>query len=564
MVPKNFIVSRGACLLLAATLASCASLPADWGRSDVTKVTSERGLSLPSGDQQSLSRQLIDQPLTADNAITLALIHNPAFQETAARLGFASADVYDAARISNPVFSASRLTSNDPAATSAQVGLGIAVSFTDLLLLPARSRYAAARFEAAKSEVGAATLALAADVETAWYKAAGAQQMAALRARVGDAAQASADLAQRYFDAGNINKRELAMEKSAAAQAHLDRVSADAEVRATRSVLNRLMGLPATQGSWKLAGGLPTPYPEEDSLSELQKLALDGRLDVVAARQNADAIARAYGLERRTRWLGPVEVGYSREKETDGTRLHGPSLSFEIPLFNWGTGRVARAKAELEIAEAQEAARELDASNEVEAAHAAVTAAKVRLERYRTELIPQREAVVEQASLELNFMLVGVFEVLTAKQQEYEAYEGYLEAVSDYWIARTDLTRAVGRRLPSGEVAPSGIIDAQALTTPKASKNGHAGHQGMKHDMSGMSGMDMGSSSATSAPPPASPHHQHGTADSPTAKDAPPTTGHEGHSMDGMDMPAKEKDSTDAPEMPVKQPPDGAHRGHTP
>ena len=583
MVPNNTLVARSAALLLAASLASCASLPSDWGRGDVATATAARGRALPNGDSQSLSRQLLGAPLTADSAITLALIHNPAVRETTARLGFAAADVYDAARVSNPVFSFSRLTSNDPAAVSAQVGLGIAVSFTDLLLLPARSRFAEARFAAAKSEVGAATLALASEVEVAWYRAAGAGQMATLRARVADAAQASADLAQRYFDAGNISKRELAMEKSAAAQANLDRVAAEAESRNARSALNRLMGLPASQGSWALAEGLPAPYADEDALPALQSLALDRRLDVIAARQNADAIAKAYGLERRTRWLGPIEVGFSREKETDGSRLTGPTLSWQIPLFNWGSGRVARAKAELELAEAQETARELDASNEVEASYAALTAAKALAERYRTELIPQREAVVAQAGLELNFMLIGAFEALTVKQQEYEAYAGYLDSVRDYWIARSELTRAVGQRLPSSRNAPPATLDAQALTAPKSNGGHSMNHGAMGHDMSGMEGMDMkgmeGMDMSTPDPdkadaPAKSGHAGHGMAKPASGnkkanakQDAPSMPGmdHSGHDMsgmEGMEMPTKEPATPATPEMPVKQKPDEDHKGH--
>ena len=551
MVLRSSIAVRSASALLVATLAGCASLPPDWGRADVAQATLSRGRPLPAGDLKTLSRELLGQPLTADSAITLGLIHNPAIRETTARLGFAAADVYDAARISNPTFSAARLTSNDPAASSAQLSLGIAVSFTDLLLLPARNRFAQARFEAAKSEVGAATLALASEIEAAWYRAAGAEQMLMLRTRVADAAKASADLAQRYFEAGNLSKRDLAMEKSAAAQAQLDRVSAEAQIQASRSALNRLMGLPAAQGSWSLANGLPAPYSDEDSLPALQQLALDSRLDVLAARQNADAVARAYGLERRTRLLGPIEIGINREKETDGSRLLGPSLSWEIPLFNWGSGRLARAKAELEIAEATEAARELDASNEVEAAYAALHASKALAERYRGELIPQREAVVEQAGRELNFMLIGVFEVLTAKQEEYEAYAGYLEAVRDYWIARAELGRAVGRRLPTGNKAPPEVLDADVLTTPKASESAHSRHGAMGHDMGDMptmDGMDMKSSDAPETP-----------VEKAVGSDSPKPDGHAGHPMHEVPLERKA-----APEMPVKQDAEDGHRGHAP
>jgi len=58
-------------------------------------------------------------------------------------------------------------------------------------------------------------------------------------------------------------------------------------------------------------------------------------------------------------------------------------------------------------------------------------------------------------------MLEGQFELLLAKRQEYEAYQGYLEAVRDYWLARTDLARAVGTTLPSSaQSATEADVDA--------------------------------------------------------------------------------------------------------
>ncbi len=503
---------------LASSLVGCASIPADRGFSDVARSTAERGLTLPGGEGAPLSRELLAKPLTSEAAITLAFLHNPAVREVTARLGFAAADVYDAARLSNPAIGLLRLTSNDPAAVTAQVTGTVAFNFTDLLFLRARSRFAQAQFDAAKLEVARAAQSLAAEVETAWFASAAAEQQLALRRRVAEAGLASANLAQRYFDAGNINKRELALERSAAAQADLDVQAATAEALAARTRLNRLMGQPASATKWQLAEGLPAPLEQEDALDQLLELARTARLDIAAARQSADAIAQAYGLTRRTRLLGPVEVGYEVGRQFDNTRERGPSVSFELPLFNWGGGRVARAQAELDAAEARLAGLELDASNDITLAHAALLNAKTRAERYRTRLIPEREAVVEQMQLEVNYMLIGVFELLAAKQQEYGAYAGYLDAVRDYWQSRVQLAQAVGQRLPSSAQQRPAALDAIQLTTPKGGSGhgGHSGHGGMQHDMGAM---------------PASGHEGHAMPDEP----ADPHAGHDMKGMEGME-----------------------------
>ena len=189
-------------------------------------------------------------------------------------------------------------------------------------------------------------------------------------------------------------------------------------------------------------------------------------------------------------------------------------------MFNWGAGRVAAARAALEQAEAELDARVLDSSNEVKLANARLLSAKARAESYRSALIPQREAVVEQMEREVNYMLIGVFELLVAKQQEYDAYAGYLDAVRDYWIARTELARAVGRQLPSSDQPAEPTLDPQELTKPKGGSMDHSGHamggvKGMDHsgrhmqhegmetdDMPGMQGMDHGTHEAASEPEP--------------------------------------------------------------
>lgn len=565
-IPHPF--TRSLIVLAALGLNACASLPPDLGRSEVSASVVARGQALPSGDTTQLSSQLLAQPIKPDNAITLALIHSPAVRQTTAQLGLAAADVYDAARIANPVFSASRLTTNDPAGVSAQIGLGIALSFTDLLFLPARSRYAKTQFEAAKLEVGSATLVLASEVQSAWYALAGAEQSAILKTRVAKAAQASADLAQRFFAAGNINKRELALEDAAATQAQLAALTAQAEVDRARSALNRLMGLPATQDQWQLAGGLPAPLANEDELDTLLKLARESRLDVAAARRKAEAITSAFGLERRTQLLGPIELSYERERETDGSRLIGPGVSVAIPLFNWGNGRVTRAKAQLDAAEADLAAKELDASNDVKAAYLAVRSAKAMVERYRDSLIPQREAVVDQMQLEVNYMLIGVFELLAAKQQQYDAYSGYLDAVRDYWLARIELTRAVGRKLPSSDQPTPDTLDAEKLAKPKAGGMDHGamGHGSMDH--SSMDHGAMGHNMSSMPDMEEMDHSGHDMSAMPgmeTPTDSRPAASEDGsRAKQKTGMPDQKKSSAPLHPAPKPQPamPHTDHRGH--
>jgi cobalt-zinc-cadmium efflux system outer membrane protein len=505
----------GRFLMLVALLAvsACASLPADRGFGDVRHLVAERGGrewpaedTAADSDTQKLVAEWLAQPLTADRVVQIALVNNPRQRAIYARLGLASAEVYNAGRLSNPRFSAAVLFSNAAAAAS-QVTFGLAQSFTDLLLLSARSRFAQGEFERAKEQAGSEILNLAADVETAYYRLVGAKQVAAMRGTVVKAAQTSADLAQRFFDAGNINALALALEQSSASAARLSAMQAEAEAVAARNALNRLMGLRAGDGRWQATDQLPMPLAQEDDFDTLIQLARRSRLDLAAKRREVDLLAASLGVNRRTRYLGNIEVGVETEHETDGSRITGPNLSVELPIFNSGAGKVAHAEALVDQADAELQALGLDIGNSVQLAHAKVMAATVRAGQFRSALIPQREAVVRRTQEEVSYMLRGQFELLLAQQQEYDAYQGYLEAVRDYWLARVELAREVGARLPSQDrvgaetVGPTAVSDEPPPgTTPQCGEAAgmprcepppmhHMNHGGAA--MQGMEGMDM-------------------------------------------------------------------------
>jgi outer membrane protein, heavy metal efflux system len=118
----------------------------------------------------------------------------------------------------------------------------------------------------------------------------------------------------------------------------------------------------------------------------------------------------------------------------------------------------------------------------VATAVAQLQAARARVQRYRDGLIPETEAVVARMQELQNYMIVGQFELLLAKQEEYEVYAGYLDSLRDYWLARVDLGRSLGGALPGdAEVGPA---RSGAITLPEAgagAHEGHGAHTGMDH-----------------------------------------------------------------------------------
>jgi len=455
-------------------MAGCASLPRERGYIETRAlIEAQRPLAADwSPLRADPDPDVSSRPISADDAVRLALAHNPRIRALYARLGIGRAELEDARRLANPTLGYARMKSGDG---GAKITRRASLSLTDLLLLPTRTRMAEGELDRQQLAVASDVLALATEAEIAWYTAAGAQQIAAMRDLVAQAAQRSADLAERFFAAGNIHRLQLEQERAAATRARIDALMASAQALRARSALGGLLGLPSA-ATWSLEARLPAPRAVAYAADALIPLALESRLDLKALQQAVVTREDALGVTRRWRWLGSIEFEYEREREADGGRMRGPALALGLPLFDQGQGALERAKAELLQARA-----ELDAK-----VHSIHDAARVGVEqlslaamiadRYRAELLPAHEAIVARTEERVNYMLVGVFELLAAKQQEYEAYQAYLEAVRDYWIARAELRGAVGGRLPDDDQPLIPTLGVEAILPVESEDQGHHHH----------------------------------------------------------------------------------------
>ncbi|MBB5745677.1 TolC family protein [Brevundimonas variabilis] len=455
-------------------MSGCATVDPTQDTIEINRLLADRGApklgweANAAPEDEATVQRWLGQPMSADLAVRMAMVRSPQLQEQYAELGLARADVLEAIQIANPRIGASRLSLEDGGGE--QLTYGLSAPLIDLLVLPSRVRLARLENQRARYQIAAAVLDVSLDVEAAWYTYVGAQQVADMRAAVAEALGVSADLSQRYFDAGNITELQLNRELAAASSARIDAARAAVEARMARLDLNTLIGLRGTDTDWSAGTVLPLPVAAEDDPTELRRMAETSSLELLAARQEAEITASAAGVTRNFRLLGDTSIGFEREEEIDGSRISGPTLDLELPIFNQGQARVARADAQLRLARARLARIELLSGNGIDLAAERVRVLSDIVRIHRDALVPQREIVTVRSQEEQNFMLIGVFDVIQAKTQEYDAYQSYLESVRDYWLARIALMRLVGARLPSErEVSEQTDSVSDILATPTSS-----------------------------------------------------------------------------------------------
>ena len=389
---------------------------------------------------------LVRAPLTADRAVQIALLNNRALQATFEEIGVAKSDLIEAGLLKNPVFDASvRLPDEESSGTNTEFSL--ALELIDILQIPLRRKVAASEVARARLRAGDAVLKLSAEVKSAFYSLQGKQQLAARTAEINRANAASLELYQRQHEAGNISDLDLANQQASYSEARLEVAQVEVEIRSEREKLNRLLGLWGGATQWTIAERLPEPPSRALPTERLETLAIAQRLDLAASKAEIATLVQSLGLTNSYRYIPSLELGVSTERDPEGSRVTGPSIRMELPVFNQGQARVAKLQAQLRQAERRMEAEAIDIRAEVRDTRDRMLAKEELARFYRDELVPERARVLRLTLTQYNAMLKGAYDLLLARQNELAAERGYIEALRDYWIARAELERAVGGRL---------------------------------------------------------------------------------------------------------------------
>ncbi|HEY2511061.1 MAG TPA: TolC family protein, partial [Polyangiaceae bacterium] len=172
-------------------------------------------------------------------------------------------------------------------------------------------------------------------------------------------------------------------------------------------------------------------------------------LDLEALRKDRETLGRTLSLVRSTRYTPGLEIGADAARLKDGNIAVAPNASLELPIFDQKQAVVARLEAMFRAADDRLRARAVEVRSEVRRCRERMQYARGTVARYRAKVIPLRERVVALSQERYDAMLLGVYQLLAAKQSEVNAYREAIEAARDYWLARVDLERAVAARLPS-------------------------------------------------------------------------------------------------------------------
>ena len=461
---------------LASLLAGCASVPRDSGFADVRQaVMAETRQPVdwnPREDVQppddAAVATLLDDELTADQAVKIAFANNRDLRATIEELGLARAELIGASTIRNPLFDGEIRFPGEP---RDPFELGLAQTLIDIFQLGNRKRLGRAQFEAAKVRVSAALINFAGHVRMDYYDALAARKILARQEAVLKAQEAATEVAKRQHFAGNISDLDLENEQSRYEQVKLDFARAQLDELQARERLIADLGL-IRRAELKLPDDFPAPPGSEMPSEEVEQQVVSRRLDLRIAQREIEAAQSAMRISK-TAVFEDLAVGVHLEREPEGTKTTGPAATIPIPIFDRGAAAKARARAMLRQAQQRFGAMNVAARSEARAAQERLLEARSRMDYLRDVVIPRRERILKLTQLEYNAMLRGVFQLIDARKNLDSARRDEVIATRDYWVARTELQTAlsgVGRFSIRPEAVETRRLDFAAPMSQQETK----------------------------------------------------------------------------------------------
>ena len=276
-----------------------------------------------SGDEAMPPGVLMEDGLSAEEAVAIALWNNPGFQVALTDLGFARADLIEARQLRNPILSL--LFPWGPKQFEATLQLPIEAIWQR----PKRVKAASLDADAVAARLMADGLGVMAQARGAYLTATAADARVRLAAESAELWGRLRNIADARLREGDISEFEARSIRSEAAMADAFARGADGDKEISRIELENILGY-AVPPSAALAPVDDLRLSKCESIDRLIADALASRPDVRAAELAVEAAGARVGLERSKIVTLTANLDANGEGK-DGFEI-GPGLGLDWPL----------------------------------------------------------------------------------------------------------------------------------------------------------------------------------------------------------------------------------------
>ena len=353
----------------------------------------------------------------------------------------------------------------------------IAANILSLATRKARVDIADTRFRQSQMRAVDATLKVANDTRRAWVNAVSAFETVAYLNQAKVAADAASELAQKLGESGALAKGGQAREHAFYAELTGQMAEARLASRLAKEELTRIMGLWGSEVDYYVPDKLPRLPRGVIKRNEIEREALENRVDLRIAKIELEAVAKSYGLTEATRFVTDLEiisgVEAEREIETEYEIVGGNldetktrktvvtpqlELEFVIPIFDSGKARLRKAELAYMRAANQLAEKAVNIRSEARSAHTAYSSTHEIARHYLNAVVPLRTTIEAESLLTYNGMISNTFELLADTRAKIGTLMLAINAKREFWLADVNLSAAIyggGTGASSSAAAPT-------------------------------------------------------------------------------------------------------------
>lgn len=279
----------------------------------------------------------LEDGITEDEAVMIALWNNAAFQETLINLDIAHGDLVQAGLLPNPI------GFNSFSATNKPFKYFFEFPIEALWLRPFLIKAAKAEQDRVAHQLSQAGLNLISDTRKAYSDMLQAQAQFTIFEESMALRQDIADLTQKRLKAGDISLQEVTIAHldALAAQQDVARIKYDKQISEER--LRFMMGIGSNVRIVTL-DNLPAPDCAEMDVATLVTEAITNRPDALAAKQATKAAEARTNLSLFN-MLGLAGIADATSGAKTGHQL-SPAVRSTIPIFNQNQGAISSANAQ--------------------------------------------------------------------------------------------------------------------------------------------------------------------------------------------------------------------------
>ncbi|MCA9251858.1 MAG: TolC family protein [Phycisphaerales bacterium] len=475
------------CITMAAVV-GCATVDArhDYiqAGAEVARSVGQSPLVNPEDDElvSSVVDELLEDGLTTDEAVKLALLNHPRARAVLLNIGMARADVVQAGLWSNPTLSLSFRLPEGGGLTNIEAGL--AQNIANIWMIPARTQ--AAQHELDRTVLSAARelVSLAIDTKVAYHNAVAADAVLTITRDNVELTEQLLRISEARLEAGTVGSLDVNLAKGQSLKAQVEFRTARLSASNARRTLATMLGLITPADELPLVDELTSSALRLLDADQLVAVAMDARLDVRAAREATEAAAARVELELAKVWKD-VEVGIAFERnanraqpgrkvladtarssiangaltvpsiESRGQRqltksqqieaILGPSLSVTLPIFDQNQAQIAKARMDYLQNRAALDAIERSIVQETHGAVDRLTTASGLATLFESDVLPQAHRTLEISEATYQSGQATILNVIDAQRSLLETRRANVAALQSAAIASVELERATAR-----------------------------------------------------------------------------------------------------------------------